>query len=222
MSLVTAATTPVLFSSLSRLQLDATGFKNMFFRFQKVVGLFIIPLGVGIYLFRNLLTSILLGNQWMEAANFIGLWGLTSAITIVFAHYCSEVYRAKGKPKLSVLAQVLHIIFLVPAVFYAVRYGFDVLCETRAWIRLQLVVVNLIILYSLVKISFFSMFRNVYPSLLASLVMAGIILFLPQEKCDGVTNVLYLLIAVIIYVCVILCFSRERMILLNLRSIIKK
>ena len=103
MGLITAATTPVLFSSLSKLQDDDAGLKKMFFSFQKLVGILVIPLGVGIFLFQDLITTILLGNQWHEAAHFIGLWGLTSAVTIVLSNYCSEVYRAKGKPKLSVL-----------------------------------------------------------------------------------------------------------------------
>ena len=128
MSLITAATTPVLFSALSRLQDDEVEFRRLFFRFQKIVGLLVIPIGVGIFLFRDLVTEVLLGHQWLEAANFIGLWGLTSSITIVLSHYCSEIYRAKGRPKLSVLAQVLHILCLVPTVLWAINYGFDFLC----------------------------------------------------------------------------------------------
>ena len=105
MGLIVSATTPVLFSSLSKLQNDNRELRRMFFSFQKIVGILLIPLGVGIFLFSDLITDILLGDQWGEASHFIGLWGLTSSITIVFAYYCSEVFRAKGKPKLSTLAQ---------------------------------------------------------------------------------------------------------------------
>lgn len=122
-SIITAATTPVLFSSLSRLQNDRDQFNEMFFRFQKLVGILIIPIGIGIFLFSDLITQILLGSQWMEASPFIGLWGLTSAITIVLAHYSSEVYRSIGKPKLSVLAQWLHIIVLWPVLLFYVKEG---------------------------------------------------------------------------------------------------
>lgn len=90
----------------------------MFFKFQKLVGILIIPIGIGIFLFSDLITQILLGSQWMEASPFIGLWGLTSAISIVLAHYSSEVYRSIGKPKLSVLAQWLHIIVLWPVLLF--------------------------------------------------------------------------------------------------------
>ena len=55
-------------------------------------------------MFSDLKTSIFWGSQWMEASVFIGLWGLTSTIIIVFVYYSSEVYRLIGNPKLSVLA----------------------------------------------------------------------------------------------------------------------
>ena len=143
MGLVTAITTPILFSALSRLQNDENEFQRLFFRFQKSVGLLIIPLGMGIFMFKGLVTDIVLGDQWTEAAGFVGLWGLTSAITIILSHYSSEVYRAKGKPKLSVLAQVLHIVVLWPTILIAVRYGFETLYVSRSLARLQLVAMNL-------------------------------------------------------------------------------
>lgn len=173
-SLITAATTPILFSVLSRLQNDRTQFKEMFFKFQKLVGILVIPIGVGIFCFRNLVTDILLGGQWLEAANFIGLWGLTSAVTIVLAHYCSEVYRSLGKPKLSVLAQLLHIIVLCPAMLIATRYDWDAIYITRAVVRLELVVVNLIIMYYAVKLSPLQMFSNILPSIVSATVMGAI------------------------------------------------
>ena len=152
MGLIVSATTPVLFSSLSKLQNDNRELRRMFFSFQKIVGILLIPLGVGIFLFSDLITDILLGDQWGEASHFIGLGGLTSSITIVFAYSCSEDYRAKGKPKLSTLAQVVHMAFLIPTVLWAVSYGFDFLCDIRALVRLTLILINVIILYGLTGI----------------------------------------------------------------------
>ena len=170
-SLITAATTPILFSVLSRLQNDRTQFKEMFFKFQKLVGMLVIPLGVGIFCFRDLVTEVLLGNQWLAAANFIGLWGLSSAITIVLSHYCSEVYRSLGKPKLSVLAQLLHIIVLCPAMLIATKYDWETIYITRAAVRLELVIVNLAIMYYIIKISPLQMVKNILPSIISAIIM---------------------------------------------------
>lgn len=222
MGLITATTTPVLFSSLSKLQNDDNELKKMFFSFQKIVGVLVMPLGVGIYLFRDLITDILLGNQWGEAAHFIGLWGLTSSITIVFAHYCSEIFRAKGKPKLSVLAQVLHMAFLIPTVLWAVNSGFDFLCDMRALVRLTSILISGTILYKLIGISFIAMLKNVFSALIASSAMAIGTIALNYISTDLYLQLLYCIVAIILYFVIILLFPNERKIILNLKKYLKR
>ena len=210
MGLIVSATTPILFSALSRLQNNEEAFKRLFFKFQKMVALFVIPIGVGIFCFQDLVTSILLGSQWKEASGFIGLWGLTSAITIIFSHYSSEIYRAKGKPKLSVLAQILHIIVLWPTVLFAVKYGFETLYTARALIRLELILVNLFILYRLINISPKDMLKNVYSSIVASIIMALISFKLLLYDTSILWQFFVLLICIIAYFGIMLLFPENR------------
>lgn len=219
-SIITAATTPVLFSSLSRLQNDRNGFNDMFFKFQKLVGILVIPLGVGIYLFSDLITEILLGNQWLEASEFIGLWGLTSAVTIVLGHYASEVYRAIGKPKLSVLAQWLHIVVLCPVILIFVNKGFESLCVARALVRLELVMVQLIIMRVAVKMDIGRMFINILPSSLAACAMMFVLL-LSSSSSLGM-QLLHIMLCTCIYFMVLMLFPEERHICLNLKSQFKR
>lgn len=221
MAIVTASTTPVLFSALSRLQDNEEEFKALFFQFQKIVGLIVIPMGVGIFLFSKTITLILLGEQWIEAANFIGWWGITSSVAIVLSYFCSEVYRAKGKPKLSVLAQFLHIIFLVPTVFVAIQYGFETLCVSRSLIRFQMILVNLIIIYHLIHISAVDMFKNIGVSVIASILMIFAYIILPSTESLCV-NIVYMVLCSFVYLFV-LCFSTsEREILFSLKNLIIK
>jgi len=215
MGLVVSATTPILFSSLSRLQNDEEEFKNLFFKFQKLVGLLVIPLGVGMFCYSDLITALLLGNQWMEASGFIGLWGLTSALTIVLAHYSSEVYRSKGRPKLSVVAQWLHIIVLWPTILIAVKYGFEVLYTARALVRLELILVQLSIMYLLVHISPMKMLQNIFPSCIAAFIMAlgsyGLLILDESILWQFVS----IAICVVVYFVIISFFPKERNIILS-------
>lgn len=219
-SIITAATTPVLFSSLSRLQNDKEEFSAMFFKFQKIVGIIVMPIGMVLYIFSNLITSILLGSQWMEASQFIGLWGLTSAITIVLAHYSSEVYRAIGKPRLSVLAQWLHIIVLCPILLIFVNKGFETLYVARSLVRLELVLVQLIIMAVFVKMNVAKMFTNIFPSVVAACSML-LILLLPAPEIVFI-ELVYVLICMCVYFVVILMFTEERNICLNIKSILRR
>lgn len=210
MGLVTAATTSILFSSLSRLQTDENAFQILFFKFQKLVGVLVIPLGVGVYCYSDLITEILLGPQWLEASGFVGLWGLTSAITIVLSHYSSEVYRAKGRPKLSVLVQWLHIIILWPAIVIAVKYGFEVLYTVRSLVRFELILANLIVMYVVVRMSPWKMMKNIFASCFAAMLMAIIAFGLSHLGESLLWKFVSILICIIVYFMALFCFPKER------------
>lgn len=215
-ALITSITTPVLFSSLSRLQDNKAEFERLFLRFQKIVALLIFPIGVGLFLYRDFITVILLGKQWAEAAYFVGLWGLTSTVAIVLSHYCSEVYRALGKPKLSVLAQWLHIIVLLPVVLISVKYGFKTLCTARALVRLEMVVVQLIIMHLFVKLSPWKMFKNVSYPAMATIIMAVVSLLLSFVSNSAWWSVISILICFLVYIAIICLHRDERMAIISL------
>ena len=215
MGLITAATTPVLFSSLSKLQNNDEEFKRLFFMFQKIVGMMLIPIGVGIFCYSNLVTEIILGSQWEEASGFVGLWGLTSALTIILSHYSSEVYRAKGRPRVSVLSQWLHIIALWPTVLIAVNYGFETLYTARSLVRFEGMAVNMFIMYYMLKISPIDMMKNIFPSMFASIVMMGVAFLLLSFANSMFWQIASACLCGIIYILIVLSFKKERKLLMS-------
>lgn len=212
-AVITAVTTPILFSALSRLQSNRQEFESLFFKFQKVVGLLIIPIGFVIYCYRDFITVVLLGEQWGDAALFIGLWGLTSAVTIVLAHYSSEVYRSLGKPKISVLAQWLHIVVLWPAVIFSVKYGFETLCIARSIVRLELVLVQLVLMYIFIKLSPLSMILNVWHSVFAAVIMSLTAYLLALFGDSFIWTCFSIIICGIVYIASVSLFHDERQII---------
>lgn len=185
MSLITSSIIPVLFSSLSRIQDSDKKFKDTYFKFQRLVSVIVFPLGVGVYLYSDLATKILLGSKWSEASTVIGIWALTSSIQIVLAHFSSEAFRAKGKPKISFLAQMLHLIVLVPACIISSKYGFWTLIYTRSWIRMQGVIILMLLLKCILGISIKNTIINVLPTAISSFIM-GVIGFLLKQISNGI------------------------------------
>jgi O-antigen/teichoic acid export membrane protein len=185
MALITATTLPVLFSTLSRLQNDSKQFNHMYFKIQRLLSILVFPMGVGVFLYSDLATQILLGSQWSEASGVISIWSLTSAITIVFAYPSGEVYRAKGKPKLSFLALVLHLVVLVPVCIISSKYGFWPLVYARSWIRMEFVLVHFIIMKFAMGISVFKTLGNVFPAAISAATM-GLIGFYWRQQYDEV------------------------------------
>lgn len=201
MAIITASIVPVLFSTLSRLQNNTEKFNKTFFQVQKAVSLLVFPLGIGVYLFSDLATQILLGRQWTEASDIIGIWALTSAIVIVLSHFCSEVYRAKGRPKLSFLAQVLHLVVLVPTIIISSKFGFWALVYARSWIRLQGTLVHFILMRFAIGFPIIQSLRNVFPTAVSAVLM-GLFGYFLQQLNDGM---LWSFISIIL--CVVFYFG---------------
>lgn len=211
MALVTASTVPVLFSALSRLQNETEQFNRMYFKIQRIVSILVFPLGIGVYLYSDLATKILLGNQWSEASDVIGIWALTSSLMIVFGNFCSEVYRAKGRPKLSFLAQVLHLVVLIPVCIISSKYGFWVLVYARSWIRMEFILVHFVIMKFVIGFPILNTFRNIFPTAISAVIM-GVTGFTLQKLNEGI---LWELCSIII--CILLYF-----VLLSLFPYIRK
>lgn len=172
MALITASIMPVLFSALSRMQNDEKGFNRTFLKTQRLTAMLVIPMGIGLFFFRDLATNIMFGDQWMEASLIIGINGLTSAFVIVFSHFNSEVFRAKGKPLLSTIAQVIYLILLIPTCIIFAQKGFFELVFARALIRLQFT--SLLFMSFIIKFPVRKIFTNMIPIFISTAVMGGV------------------------------------------------
>lgn len=211
MAIITGAITPVLFSALSRYQHDDAEFRKTYYRLQRITAIWVFPMGIGMFLFRDFLTYILLGEQWMEASGFVGLWGLTSAFAIVFSHFSSEVYRSKGNPRISLFTQLLHLACIIPTLLISIQYDFKVLYTARSLVRIQLILTAIIIMRVLYKFKISDVIKNVLPMILSSIVMGGVGFILKQIS----PNILWqfvsiMLCAVIYFVILLVCFPKTR------------
>ncbi|WP_304406698.1 lipopolysaccharide biosynthesis protein, partial [uncultured Clostridium sp.] len=203
-AIVTASTTPILFSALSRVQNDNIQFKNVFFKMQRFISYLVFPMAIGIFIYSDLVVDILLGEKWGEANNVIAIWGLISGIVIILGHYSSEVYRSKGMPKLSFFAQLLHLIVLIPTCIIASKYEFNTLVNVRALIRLQFILVHIILMQFIIGISIRDMFKNVSISAIASILM-GVISLLLKHIYGGIGwQIISILFSTILYLVILI------------------
>ncbi len=217
LTIVTGATTSVLFASLSRVQDDDKKFDNVFYTFQKDVAIFVLPIGVGIFCFSDLITRILLGTQWLEASPFIGIWGLCTSLVCVFGTFSREVYRAKGKPKISLIAQMLHLAFIIPVCLVAVQKGFNVLIWARSFSYLQIIVVHLCFIKIFFHMSPLKMFYTVKEPILCSAAMGGLAYLLHHVyEGDMLIQMIYVAICALFYFAVLCIFKEYRKMFLDL------
>ena len=153
-NIITNATTPILFSALSRLQFKREEYVAYLRRFQFVVALLLVPLSAGIFIFREPLVALLLGEQWGASTLMFGLYGLVQGPMVLLSYYSSEMYRSLGKPRISMLAQMLFLVLMTPIMTIAAMKGFDAVVLADAVARIILIIINQVITYFVVGLSF--------------------------------------------------------------------
>ena len=209
-SIVTASITPVLFSSLSQLQNNQEEFNDMFIGTQKVLCTLLLPMGLGMFLYRDLVTKIILGDKWSEATMIVGLTAITLAVRTIFSSINSQAYRAKGKFAIPLLLQILDLALLVPTCILSARFGFETLVYSRSIIRLDLIIPGLILLYIICRINPITTLKKLLPCFFSSLVMCVCALLLQKISNTFLWSFLSIFICIIIYFSILCIFKSER------------
>ena len=210
LSIITGATTSVAFAALSREQNNKTQFEGVFYTFQRNIAVFVIPLGFGILCFKDLVTWVLLGDNWMEASDFVGIWGFCTACVCAWGTLVREAYRAKGKPRLSAFAQFLHLLFIVPVCYYCVRLGFERFIYIRSVIFLQMIVVHMVFVKVFLKMSPFKMLWDVKECVCSALVMFAMGTWLLSVSDSLWVQFVWILVCILLYFGVLFLFPKYR------------
>ena len=134
--IITSAVNPVVFATLSRFQTDREKFDSAFYTMQRYLALAVVPIAVALWAYSDAVVALYLGDQWLEAATFFGLYSLASAFVVVFGHIASDAYRSLGKPKFSLLAQLGFLLIQTPGLIIGVTQGFTVLSWIAPLFRL--------------------------------------------------------------------------------------
>ena len=198
-TLVTTTIIPVLFAALARNQNNEENFNNTIYLFQQKTSILLIPMCVGMFLYSDVVTWILLGSQWEEATQFIGHLGLMQAGTILISNFASEAYRAKGEPKVSFLVQIGYIIVLYLSVTVGIKYDFQVLCAIRAYSLLIFMLMHLGVMRFRYGIRLNKMIQYMRSPIICSVLMSGAAIVLRSMIPDVKLRALSIPVCVIVY-----------------------
>lgn len=212
-SIVSSATVTVLFAALSRLQHDESEFSKVFTNYQAVIGILVIPMGAGMLIFRNVITRIMLGSQWMSCAGFIGMYSFVTALAVVTNSFFSELYRAKGKPKVSTFAQILYLCILIPTIYWAANYGFEVLCVVTCMNVLSFMVIHFLIVRFMFKMNILKMLKNFAMIGIPTLIMTAFGFILKQLNESMWWQFISIFLCVILYFTIVLSIKPLRVML---------
>lgn len=201
--------TNVLLVTLSKNLHDKQAYNKAFFDSQRMLAFMLLPMGVGIFLYRELAVSLAFGPGWEDAQLVVGLWSLASILRILFVSLNSAVFVSQGQPKLSLYCQLIDMVILIPTCLIGVRYGLKTFVMIRCLVRLDIIIPNLYLLSRKFDIKTREIGRNMWKPAAATLIMAGAALLL-QTVSDGIWWSLFsIAVCVVIYVSVVLIIAKE-------------
>lgn len=212
MNLIIAATSSPLFVALANLKNNNKNLKRTYMDYIESISIFVIPLGIGIFEYKDLVVKILLGSQWDEAADFIGLWAVIFSYSVVLGTYCNGLYNAVGKTFLSFSSQVLQLIVLIPTLIWAVNIDFTHLYIARSVVRIELILVQLIIMKVVFKFSIIEQIKIIIPSTLCSLLIILIGHITHLNTSNIIIEIISVVICIVGYFGLFICFFKDKFI----------
>ena len=210
LTIIVNAFSPVILSTLSKLKDNNEEYKRSFYTFEDRISIIVLPLGVGIFVYQELFTRILLGAQWIEATSFIGIWALMRSLLIVFGIFSMEVFVSRGVPKYSVLAQVLELLFLLPVLILSAPYGYNTLYICRSAVVIWSIVVKCSLLYYVARLSVKRILLNSIPYIIASLIMGAFGIVFTRVFHKIILQILSVFVCIVIYFSLLIAYPVTR------------
>lgn len=173
MGMISAAMSPVLLSTLSRLKNSEKEYRKTFLSIQNLVLYLVIPMGIGLFLYRKTATLLLFGSRWGEASDIVGAWGLMMLCSVAFYSLPAELYKSKGIPQVLFGFQVIYLAVLIPVCVISAKYGFWTMVYARCLCVLWQVLVSLIFIEIYFKMNLFQYLRTFMLPLMATTCMVG-------------------------------------------------
>lgn len=210
MALVKASIIPVLFSTLSRLKSNDREFRDCYFCIQRLTGDVLIPMGIGLFVYRDLATLLMFGSKWMEGANIVGAWALASCFFILFEGFNGEAYKAKGMPKVLFVYQVVYLIIMVPICTYMKNIGFWPFVYTRSILIFVEVIIGFFFMKKYIGFSIPRMMSNIVVPLGISVIMGAFGYCIRTFSTSRIWQLITIVLCVVVYFGLLFLFFRKR------------
>lgn len=190
----------VLFSTLTRVQNDNHKFNNIYRLYQMLAAFIIIPVSVGIFLTRDLITLIMLGSLWSEAAYIVGVLGFANGVFILMRPFPNTYIMSKGRPLYILLTQVLFLIISIPINVWAIQQSLNHYIIADAANKLILGVSTNFILWWKYKFPIGKNLIETYKYFVPASIMAGFFILFEHFLGDNIfIVVINIAISAIIY-----------------------
>lgn len=197
-------------SAIAKEQFEPERFKKMFLTFQKFASIFSLPLGVGVFLYRDLATRLLLGDGWNEASIIIGLYCLTCTMSISFGNFYSDAIRAKGFPKLLVIVDVVYLCLILALLGSAKLIEFGAFCVFFSLLKLVQPLLQVMLGRRICAVGVREVLKNSMPQIGGVMLMLLGYFVLELTTITNLCPIVSIAICTVIYLVTLYVFSPDK------------
>lgn len=176
-AIATAIYSSIMISLLSRYQDDETAFNKIVCKYQRIISYLIVPLGIGMFIYRNELTLLFFGEGWEGAAIIFGVFAIGECFKSATGLFIMAGFTAKGKPLWNILANIVGLIWTIISYVCFARFGFDVFVYLRSISFYLTSLFCLIVGKIILKIDLLAMLKNLGMPLFISMFMIAVAIF---------------------------------------------
>ncbi len=200
----------VLLPTLSKLQNDIPQMKITILKIHKYLSIVMLPMGFTLFLYSKPITLICWGNQWIEAAPLISIWGLIHTFSLLINHFCGKIFVALNKVIIPVTINIIFTIVLIPTILLSVNYGFKILFISCSFLRILLIILHLIPTYSLIHLSPIKILGNILPELIGCGIMTAVTYSLSNFCDTTILQIISMIFSLTIYFVFLFAIKNER------------
>jgi len=206
MGIIIAATAPVFLSSLSKVQDDGVRFRRIFYSLQKYLALIVIPVACGAIVYRDTVTLLFLGPQWLDTSTFFGLSIFANSIHVLFSFMVINACFAIGKSKYPVFIKGLYQIPMIASLYYSSLQGFEFLSVFFPATKLMLPIIAMFFARRALSVSVWKMVSNLkwfYLIAIVSSVQGVAVTMLSNSAVLAAISIMIFIITYVVLVCLI-------------------
>ena len=176
-AIATAIYSSIMISLLSRHQDGDDAFNRIICKYQRIISYLIVPLGIGMFIYRNELTLLFFGEGWEGAAIIFGVFSLGDCFKSVTGLFIMAGFTSKGKPLWNILANIISLVWTVISYVCFAKMGFEIFVYLRSISFFLTSTFSLIVGRIILKVDSLRMLKNLILPLTLSLFMIAFAFF---------------------------------------------
>jgi O-antigen/teichoic acid export membrane protein len=178
----------VLFPAMSQVQGDNARFRRAYVRTCMLISLVTFPLMLGLTVTAGPIIVVVLGKRWLPVAGLLTVFGPLGLIQSI-STTVGLIYNAKGRADWMFRWAAVSTLFFVGSFFAGLPWGIMGVAIAYAAMFAIVVIPCFAIPFRLIELPLWGFLKELWPSLRASLLMAGVVVLwrLGLNKM-GVTN----------------------------------